>query len=507
MPTNRVLYFSAHQIQAYRWQGGNAVHEGSYDSEAPGAAFDDYLRENRRSLFAVVANVADEGFHHETIPFLQARDRAVVVNRRLSQLFQNSSLTLAVSLGYEKTRRKDEKLNLFGLTNPGLFDPAIKAIRAAEIRLSGIYSLPLLSSALLERMKIPATRCLLVSLQDHTIRQSYFDGGSLVISRLAPLSDSSSVGITQAITAEVTRFQQYLLSQRSISRSDKLDAHVLVHGSFAQSAATLLPGSDTLVFHLHELDVVAKKLSCRSEFPDSRSQAIFVHLACAAAPKQQFAPAPLRKEFRLWQASRALYAAGLAILGGALLFAGKTWIDSRDFESQAANRLAEAAALDARYQSVVGTFPPVPVAKEALRALVTRYGAIESQTSLPQEMLAGLGAALDRSPDVEISRVEWLSGGEGSSSPTAKDSAPGETRLKIEGAISAGANGTARDLLAEFERFTQNVLGPPNSRQELLVLQQPFDVTSSTSLRSGSSALSTQEPRKFTLELIRKARP
>jgi hypothetical protein len=506
MPANRVLYFSAHQIQAYRWQGGSVSQEGSFDSEAPGPSFDDYLRENKRSVFSIVANVADEGFHHETIPFLQSRDRTTVVNRRLNQLFQNSPFTLAISLGYEKTRRKDEKLMLFGLTNPALFDPALKAMRAAEVRLSGIFTLPLLSGALLDRLKIPNTRCLLVSFQDHTIRQSYFDGGSLIISRLAPVSDSSSVGVTQSITAEVTRFQQYLLSQRTIGRNERLDAHVLVHSSFVQSAAGGLPGSEVLAFHLHDLEAVARKVGCRGDLPDNRSQALFAHLACAAAPRQQFAPAPLRKEFRLWQASRALFAAGVATLIAALVFAGKTWIDVRDFEEQAAAKIADATTLDSRYQGVVRTFPPVPVAKEAMRALVARYGSIEGETSLPQDMLAGIASALDRSPDVEISRIEWAVGNEGSTSQTPRDSSGGQITLTIEGSISAGTSGTARDLLAEFERFTQNVLGPPDAGQELLVLQQPFDVTSGTSLRSGSSALSTLAPRKFTLALVRKGR-
>ena len=113
--------------------------------------FTEYLQANRKSLFAIVANVAEEGFHHEAIPFLQSRDRTVVVSRRLAQLFQGSPYTLAVSLGYEKTRRKDEKLLLLGLTNASLFESATRTIRENEIRLSGIYSLPLLSTSLLQR--------------------------------------------------------------------------------------------------------------------------------------------------------------------------------------------------------------------------------------------------------------------------------------------------------------------------------------------------------------------
>ena len=505
MPAMRVLYFSAHQIQAYLWRSGECTLEESFDCEAPGAAFDAYLNTHRRNLFAIVANVADEGFHHESIPFLQSRDRGVVVGRRLNQLFQNSPLSVAVSLGYEKTRRKDEKLALLGLTNPGLFDPAIKAMRAAEVKVAGIYSLPLLSSAMLERLKIATTRCLLVTVQDNTVRQTYFDGGDLVISRVAPLADSSAIGVTHAVGTEVARFQQYLLSQRTITRNDSLDIHVLLHQDLAQSAASTLQGSDQLLFHVHSLDAVAKKIGAKTDFPDSRSQALFVHLCGAAAPKHQFAPPALRKEYRLWQVSRGLFAAGVVTLACALAFAAKTYIDVLDFRNDTQARLAETAALDHRYQALVKSFPPVPIAKETLRQVVARYQAIERQTTLPQALLRDLSRALDRHPSVDVSRLEWSIGGSDGASQKLRDLASDDREVVlVEGTISIDAGGTARDLLADFEGFTAAVLGAPGEQKEVFVLQQPFDVTSSTSLRSGSGELSTQEPRKFSLALSRK---
>lgn len=505
MPAMRVLYFSAHQIQAYFWRGGECTLEDTFDCEAPGASFDGYLSTHRRSLFAIVANIADEGFHRETIPFLQARDRAVVVGRRLNQLFQNSPLSVAVSLGYEKSRRKDERLALLGLTNPGLFDPAIKAMRAAQVKIAGIYSLPLLAGAMLERLKIATTRCLLVTVQDNSVRQAYFDEGDLVISRLAPLGDSSAIGVTHAVGTEVTRFQQYLLSQRTITRNDSLDVHVVLHQDIAQSAAVTLQGNDQLQFHIHGLDAVARKIGAKAEFADSRSQALFVHLCAAAAPRHQFAPSALRKEYRLWQVSRGLFAAGVITLGCALAFAAKTWVDVTGFRADTQAKLADAAALDRRYQTVVKTFPPVPIAKETLRQVVARYQGIERETALPQALLRDLARALDSHPGVDVSRLEWSMGGaEGLSQKLPRAAADDQEVIIVDGTISAGTTGTARDLLADFETFTASVLGAPGGHKEVLVLQQPFDVTSTTSLRSGSGELSTLEPRKFTLALLRK---
>jgi hypothetical protein len=505
MPATRVLYFTAHQMVAYRWRHGECVAEGAFDSELPGTAFASYLAERRNSVFLIVANLAEEGFHHEAIPFLQSADRRTVVRRRLNQLFQGSPYTLDVSLGYEKTRRKNENILLLGLTSPLTFEPTIKALQAAEARLAAIHSLPLLSSALLARLKIAPSRCLLLTLQDNTIRQSYFDGGRLVLSRLAPLTDSSASGVVHAIGGEVGRFQQYLLSQRTIGRNDALDVHVLLHTQIAQTVAATLPGSDLLRFHVHDLATVAKALGARGDFGDSRCQALFAHMACAMPPRQQFAPPALRKEYRLWQTSRALAATGFVVLAGALLFAAKTWHEVGDRRLQAERQLAEAAAMNARYERIVATFPAVPVPKEVLRQVIGRYEILAREQRLPQDIMRELARALDQSPAVEIRRLDWAVGGDAQfAQKLPRVVGPDSEVLLVEGTIAVGSGGNARELLSAFESFTARLLGPPERGQEVLILQQPFDIASASALKSGGSTLATREARPFSLALVRK---
>lgn len=503
MPANRTLYLTPHQIHAFSWRRGHCVAEAVFDASDPGSSFSDYLQANRSSRWTLVANVPEEGFHQETIPYLQSGDRQVVVRRRLDQLFQASPFAVELSLGYEKTRRKDERLLLLGLTNPLQFDPAVRQLLAAESKVSGIYSLPLLSAALLEKLKIPLTRALLISLQDNTIRQTYFDGGRLVFSRVSPLGDSSTQGVAQSTAGEIARFQQYLLSQRMISRSDALDAHVILHGNIAQAVAATLPGHEFLRFHVHDLRAVAKQLGLESDLTDSRSQALFVHLANSAPPRKQFAPPALRKNFHLWQASRAMALAGLVGLAAAMVFSGKSWLDAIDYRSRTASRAAETGTLDSRYQSLVTTFPSVPIAKEALHQVVSGYTAIEKGSRFPRAMLGVLASAMNQHPNVELSRIDWGIGDE-MRTRIKHQMAPGSEVLLIEGTIRIDADGSARALLAEFEAFSRKILGEAALQRELLVLQQPFDVTSDSSLKSGAGELSTREPRRFSLALLQR---
>ena len=82
----------------------------------------------------MLANVAEEGHELETIPFLQGADRKALITRKLGQHFLGSPLATAISLGYEKSKRKNEKLLLSALTNPAHFEPWLKCLRRSRRR-------------------------------------------------------------------------------------------------------------------------------------------------------------------------------------------------------------------------------------------------------------------------------------------------------------------------------------------------------------------------------------
>lgn len=155
MKTRRLLYLSAHQATALRWQAGVLVGEGLFEAtEAGHQQFAAYLAKHSESLFALLVNVAEEGFQIETIPFLQGADRKAIIDRKFGQLFFNAKLTASLSLGREKSRRKDERIMLAALTNNDFFAPWLQAINEAGVALSGLYSLSLLGPALFRKLKI-----------------------------------------------------------------------------------------------------------------------------------------------------------------------------------------------------------------------------------------------------------------------------------------------------------------------------------------------------------------
>ena len=498
MPTQRLLYLTPHQIAAYRWHGGDLVEEGAFDASEAGGAFSAYLRTLPTALFSLVTNVAEEGYQIETIPYLTGSDRRTVLNRRLGQLFMGATLSTALSLGYPKARRKNEKLLLMALTNNAALEPWINALRMAESRLAGAWSLPLLSGEILARLRVPAMQCVLITVQDNTLRQSYFDQGHLCFSRVSPLNNSSVAGIAQTIAAESAKLHQYLVTQRLLARTATLDAHLLLPPQFAESIAATLVGSDILRFQIHDLVALARLTGLKTLPADPRADLLFLHLAATKAPRQQLADEGLRKHFRLWQTARMIRAIGLVASAACLLFAARTWVVGDIAREEAARYGREAAAIDARYQAIVATFPPAPTSNDNLRQLIGQYDRFQQVSRGPAPLFRRLGAALDQAPQIELDSLDWSLG----DAPTAAPGSDLET-LQIKGRIAL-AGGNPRQLLATFDHFVE--LLRSDGRLQVMVIQQPFDVASGKSLK-GNASLETDTPRTFALTISQRSRP
>ena len=63
MATRRLLFLDATSLTAYRWAGGHLSPEAEFAPDAAGLeAFAEYVAKARRSLFYLLADLAEEGF-------------------------------------------------------------------------------------------------------------------------------------------------------------------------------------------------------------------------------------------------------------------------------------------------------------------------------------------------------------------------------------------------------------------------------------------------------------
>jgi hypothetical protein len=248
-------------------------------------------RPTRSRVFSILANVSEEGFHIETIPFLRGADRQAIIARKLGQLFFNAKLQTALSLGHQKSRRKDERIMLAALTRPEVLPPGSTPWPPPSWLSPACIRCRLLAPLLLRKLGIGAQPCLLLTIQDQSLRQSYLENGELHFSRLTPLHNSSISGIAQTFSSEALKLQQYLVGQRLIGRKQPIKAYLLAHASARKAIENSCVDSEALSFTVLDIEDSARNnASSRRCLTDTHCEPLFLNLLATDPPRTRSSP-------------------------------------------------------------------------------------------------------------------------------------------------------------------------------------------------------------------------
>jgi hypothetical protein len=514
----RLLYLDAYHLSALLWHAGTLRDEGHFPHDEAGvAAFAEYLARHRGSNFYLLADIPEEGFQIETLPYTQGADRRALLARKLGQYFYGAPLSTAISYGREKGGRRDEKFLLTALTRTQLFEPWLAALQAAEARLAGIWSLPLIGARLLAKLPPPRERCLLVSVTRGGIRQSFFENGLLKFSRLSQMTATGAGEIAAGCAAEAAKIQQYLLGQRLLARGTALPVIVLVHPAQTGVFQERCKSTDDLQVTLQDLHAAARAVGLKTLPQDSRSEALFLHLLAKDLPAEQYAPAPARRFYRLWQTRAWLVRGGALALLACLLFAGREAVSLLQSRAATENLLQQAEADQRKYQAIEQTYPPMPTSTDNLRTVINRYEDLEKRSAPPESLYLVISRALGESPRVDLERIEWqlstnpdeglkFQSGPRTPAPPAAATAASAGGMHeiaiIHGLLPAAL---AVDQRAQLE--TVNAFAEALRRNEGLrvaIQRMPFDIESGKSLKSTSEAEQAAAQLKFVIHLGRK---
>ena len=515
----RLLYLTANRLTAHSLSRGKLVLDAAFERDDHGiAAFSAYLA-GSRNLYYLVVDVVEEDYHQDTIPYLGRKDRGLVLARKLAQRYRDTSLTLSLSLGFDKGERRNEKVLYASFSNTQQFQPWLAALGQQEVRLAGIYSTALLAPALVKDAALKVPRCLLVSVQPTGLRQSYVEDGKIRFSRIGRLNLEDTAAVAATCAAESARLQQYLVTMRLLPAANTtIDVMVLAPQQYHAALTEACRSTELLHFH-----VVSADAQCRatglSDFPaDTPCDALFLRAAAKSPPAEQFAQEQHRHHFRLWQFSQGLYAAGLALLAANLLYAGAEYFAAYTLRQQVQADQTRSDALGAEYARVTATFPKTATSTENLKATIKQYEKLQAQTASPAFLLLETSKVLTGYPQVEIERIEWRIGKQEQEKGRGKDAAP-----KAPATPAAGA--TAADLAYELATISARVVGARRAdvrsitemssqfieafkqipRLEISGRHMPFDVTAEDSLKGDiGSERAVAEDARFSFTIGRK---
>ncbi len=505
MPT-RLLYLSPAGIVLYRWRAGALSEEARFQqSDEELARFAAHIAPLRSKVFHVLLDVVEEGFHIDMIPFVRGADRKALIQRRLAQRFRDISLSTCISLGYEKTQRREERVLLTAFTNTADCQPWLDALQRAEVPVSGVYTPALLAADLARRLKLEKPRMLVVGVHRSGVRQTFVEHRRPHFSRLNPLTGddlASPSARTAALERETTRLYEYLRGTQGPGEEEEvLDALIIAPRGEARRVQEFSTGAPPQL----RMEVIDGRDAARriglKEAPDGiGAEALYLHLLARKRPAQQYASALVRASYgiRSWQVG--LVAGGAAVGAACLAAAGLQLFQAYQLNRHIAEDETRLHAATLEHDAIARGLPPLPTTLEKLRVVLDQYQALRAASIDPLPLAVDLSHALDASPQVRLERMEWTN----ETSPERVDESTPAVRRE-----AARISATLTDIRAsDYRRITglvDDFSAALKRRAGLAVFetQLPFAMTADTSVSSDGTVRQSDAPPLFSLAVRR----
>ena len=524
MADRRILYFNTDLHAVFRAGGGKLQQEASFSTDDAGAAdFRSYLAAHKGSLFSVLADLAGEDFHEESIPYLRGADRQNIIQRRLAQRYRDTRLAAALTLGVVAAERRNERVLLASFTNTQQFTPWLDALSDAGVRLAGVFSVPLIAPQLAARLGTKGKHCFVVTVNRTGLRQSFLENGRLRFARLERTVEMAPEALALFVRSETYRLAQYLGTLRALPR-DGGPIQVLVITPPGQLPAfeQALASDGRLTFRSIDLGAAAKAIGLKRLDPELGAEQLYLHAAATHPPKEQFARVEDRRSYRIWQLQRAVLAIGALGFAACAATAGLRWLDISGVRDQIAQQQLDARTAQREYDRITSQFPVTRTTSDNLKATVNEFRNLAMRTAFPEPAFEYVSRVLDQFPQIELDSLDWQVGKADAQLKTpAKPPAPGQASpatpappgaaqpaaelsqiIVLGGRVNATQRSDYRGITAQVQRFTDALRA--DAVWQIIRTRLPFDTTPDGTLSGDIGQSEGNETPRFEIALARR---
>jgi hypothetical protein len=515
LPDKRLLYLTSRELVAFLWKGATLRREATF---APGedgaAAFSEYASRAADSLFYVLADLVEEDFFQENIPYLRGVDRQALLTRKLAQRYRDTSLAMALSLGTEVAGRREERMLYASFTNTQQLQPWLTALRAIHARIAGVYSIPLVTPLLCRRIGFKSRRYMMVSLQQAGLRQTYVENDRVRFSRVGKVDLGDAATLAESCAAEAARFHQYLLNSRILSRdTGPLDVIVLAPSESRALYEAACTSTAQLRFHIVDLRTASRSAGLKSAPEGGLAETLYLHVTARARFVAQFADDTLRRFYDLWRTQVGLVLSGATLFAVCLLASGVKLLQAEQVErTTEADRVQEAAASE-QYARMQASFPKTPIPADVLKTTVRNFQALMREDANVQQMFIEVSHALASVPQIDVEKIDWEiaplkragTRDAAKAAPAAGAIATAEPRaqiVEISGRLLLQHASDYRNISMVVNQFVEALRSRPGI--EVVSTKLPFDLAAEKSISGDIGAARNVEVPRFSVIIMRR---
>ena len=442
-PGRWVLLVRSGGVRAFRGRGGRGnrgapgppVRDFPSD-EAGRAELGRLLARAAPPAVHVLVDVIEEDFHREAVPHVFGRSRRAVLAARGARWFRDTPFVSIRREGRTKEGRRDDLVRFSAVVRPERIAPWIDVLREHDAPIAGVHSLPVLSARLLPPVGADAGETLLVTPSgDRELRQTFFEDGRLILSRMAPLppADGGPGHRVRGIAAEIGRFRDHLERSRAFPEGLKVRL-IGEEPLLAELREAMDGGLDRTDVGFVDVREVGRRLGLRlpgraadGGGPAANGEAadrLFAGLLLRRPPPNDYAPAATLSVYRTRRAARWLAASGAALLVGGAVWGGFAW--SRSLHLAEAAEVLGREALDYERRRLRERLPESKAAPGDVRLAVETARRLDARRGRALPVFRAVSGVLAGFPDLRLQALEWYEVSDRDEWPGADGGPPGE---------------------------------------------------------------------------------
>jgi hypothetical protein len=409
MAEKLLIGISAQGVTAAHWRGKRITDCQLFANDEGGhAAFKEYLNTFTNVPVHIMVDAVEEDYRFETLPHAFGSERAEMVGRKLKQHYRNTPYMTASRVGRERGKRRDDRYLFSALTNAELIAEWLQAVVARGLPVAGVHLLPMVSTALLEKLDVKATNLLIVAQHAGGLRLTFFRDHQFRLSRLTRGEGSKVENRVQYFSEEISNTRLYLHALRTLTLDEHLTVVMMDRSDELNEVTADIardnPGLDCVWLGRQEL---SRAIGIAPSLMEVSPYTVYLHLLGLKTPTGSLAPASITVGHTRYQARRAIYAAGTAIVLVTAAWTGIDLYNAAALRGEARDAATETARLSAQYLEVTRQFPAAPASAENLKKTVEIAQKLRESVRTPELMMMLVSRALEESPTVAIKEFAW----------------------------------------------------------------------------------------------------
>ncbi len=405
----RVILLGAEKMVAYQWYRGEIINSYLFDTKENGRIqFERYLSESDPETTYVLVDVAEEEFRLDTIPHVYGSDRKAVLDRKKERLFRGADYVYDETQNREAEGRRDDNVLLSSIGETSYVKPWLQLLEKYKYPVVSVTSVALFSKNILEFLPNRQEKTLLVTMQSVSgLRQSFFQGEDLKISRMVKMPRYGTTPYGPIISSEIEKIYRYLNSMRLVSNDEQLNVYFLTEGELLKELKEKLQDTESISYKLIDLNYMAKIANTDFSLKTPFSDKLFAYHLFKKGAKNAYAN-PNEVRYSTMRKMRVgMYAASALLLLSSTILSGWFLMNAVSYKQDSMSAIKKTEFYQERFNIAREGLPKTPIEPNDIKTVVEIAGNLEKFKTDPEPILKVIGSSLKMYPQVILENLQW----------------------------------------------------------------------------------------------------